>query len=161
MIGSPFKAAERLSLTNLQSEVSSLLERLWRVGVSTGPLDGQDYAPPLELREEGGRFVLTAELPGVTPPTLEVTATLTSVTLSGEKPQPVQPLSEGCEPAESKIIQGERRYGRFRRTVGLPSAIRVDGVSAKLSGGILTLDLPKSAGAAPAQVRVEVRQAEG
>ena len=61
----PFRAPEKLSLEGLQSEFSGLIERWWHRGFSTGPLDGQDWAPPMELRDEPDLYRVTVELPGI------------------------------------------------------------------------------------------------
>lgn len=158
MLKSPFKAAERLSINNLQAEVGNLLERLWRYGVNTGPLDGHGYAPPIELREEADRYVLTAEVPGIGAESLELSVALGSVTISGEKPrvaetQPDAPLPEDLP----RVIQSERRYGDFRRIVAVPGAIQRDNVTAAVKQGVLTVVLPKAGGTAPGEVRVQVQ----
>jgi len=41
-----------LSISGLQDEFNRLLERVWHAGVSTGPLDGQDWAPVLARLED-------------------------------------------------------------------------------------------------------------
>lgn len=165
MIKTPFRgAAEKLSLANIQSEVSGVLERLWRTGLSTGPLDGQDYAPAIELREEPARFVLTAEVPGVNASMLDVRADAASVTITGEKPMPAPPAIPGSTEEEvSRVLQCERRFGHFRRTVGLPGSIMTEGVAARLTDGVLTVEMPKAPGSVTHEVRINVRRepAEG
>jgi len=153
---SPFKGSERISLANIQSEVSNLLERLWRYGVSTGPFDGQDFAPAIELREELDRYVVTAELPGLTATALEITAGPASVTIAGEKARPAAPTTEGVQPEYPRVLQNERRYGRFARTVALPGSIQTDAVSAELSEGVLSIGMPKIAAPKPVEIRVDI-----
>jgi len=154
----PFKAAERLTLGHLQSEVSNVLDQLWHRGLATGPLDGQDYAPPVELREEPARYVVTAEVPGIDPSVLEITASLASVTISGEKLS--SPLPEDVPDDQCRIVQSERRYGSFKRVVPLPGPIATDAVLASLRDGVLEIVLPKAAESVQATVRVEVCSAD-
>lgn len=155
MMRSPFKAAEK-SLTNLQSEVGSVLERLWRLGVTTGAIPGQEFTPLIELREEADRYVLVAEVPGVSLSLIEVTAGPSSVTLAGDKVKQVPAEMESAEPAYPRSLHDERHYGRFTRTVALPGAIRVDSVTASMSDGVLTIEMPKVAAPKPVEIRVEV-----
>ena len=63
----PFRTPEKLSIDSLQSELSSLIGRWWHCGLATGPLDGQDWAPPVELTEETDAYRVAIELPGVPP----------------------------------------------------------------------------------------------
>lgn len=153
MMRSPLRAAER-SLSTLQGEMSNMLERLWRFGVSTGALEGQEFWPAIELRDEADRYVLTAEVPGLSLALIEVTAGPSSVTIAGDKVKPIAP-TEG-EAAHPRALTDERRYGRFTRTISLPGSIRTDAISATLADGVLTVDMPKVAAPKPIEIRVEV-----
>lgn len=157
MMRSPFKTAER-SFSNLQSEVTGLLERLRKLGVSTGVL-GDEFIPPVELREELDRYVLTAELPGVSLAMLEVAAGPSSITISGDKVKQIPPVTGTGEPVYPRGMQDERRYGRFTRTLALPGSILVDGVTASLAEGVLTVEMPKVAAPKPVEIRIEVSPA--
>lgn len=150
---SPLKAAER-SLSSLQSEMTNVLDRLWKFGVSTGALDGQEFWPAVELREEAERFVLTAELPGISLSQLEVTAGPATLTITGDKVKN-GPASE-AEAPYPRLLADERRYGRFTRAITLPGSIRTDAISASMADGVLTVELLKVAAPKPVEIRVEV-----
>lgn len=150
---SPLKAAER-SLSSLQTEMTNVLDRLWRFGVSTGALDGEEFWPAIELREDVDRFVLTAELPGISLGQLEVTAGPATLTITGDKVKQVPP-ADGDAPYP-RLLADERRYGRFTRTISLPGSIRTDAINAAMADGVLTIELPKVAAPKPVEIRVEV-----
>lgn len=156
MIRPPFKTPERL--TSLQHEVSNLLDRLWQLGTTAMMPDGQGFVPAIEIREESDRYVVLAELPGVVAGTVEVAAGPASLTLSGEKTRPSAvveaPAGEGPQ-----VMQSERRYGRFTRTITLPGPIQIEAVTATARDGVLEVQLPKAASPKPVQVRVEVKGA--
>jgi HSP20 family protein len=135
--------------------MSNMLERLWRFGVSTGALEGQEFWPAIELREEPEGYVLYAEVPGLSLALIEVTAGPSSVTIAGDKVKQVAPGAEG-EPGYPRVLTDERRYGRFTRTINLPGSIRTEAISATLADGVLTLELPKVAAPKPVEIRVEV-----
>ena len=103
--------------------------------------------PAINLYDSGDQYVLTAELPGMTPEQLDLSITGETLTLRGERSRP-----EGI-PDESYRRQ-ERLFGRWARTVTLPE--RVDGgkVSAGFAHGILTVSLPKSEEARARQIAV-------
>lgn len=149
---SPFRAAER-SFTSLQSEMGNVLDKLWRFGVSTGALDGQEFWPTIELREEADQFVLTAELPGISLNLLEVTAAATTITIAGDKIKQLAPVEGEAYP---RMLTDERRYGRFARTITLPGPIRTEGIKAAMADGVLTIELPKVEAPKPVEIRVEV-----
>ncbi len=150
--------ADRLNLGTLQSEVARLLDRLWHYGVSTGPLDGLDYAPPVDVQEEPDRFLVTAELPGVDLSALDVSIAGTTLTIQGEKP-PAPGSAAGSEPGytQAVLLESGRRYGRFRRTIRLPAAVRHEEVSARMVRGVLEVSIPKAVGGEARSVRVTVR----
>lgn len=158
----PFRPPEKLSVQGLQSEIANVIGRWWHCGVSIGPLDGQDWAPPVELRDEPHCYHVLVELPGIKRDTLEVTARGASLEICGEKLQPtVPPPAEEEETSAIKVLQTERRYGGFRRTIELPGPIRTDAMTALLTDGVLEVTLPKTTGSAPEGVPIEIQAPDG
>ena len=155
MVRSPFKTPERL--TNLQNEITGLVEKLWRFGTSAIVPEGVEFAPVVEVTEQAECFIVLAELPGVPAASVEVAATPSGLTISGEKPRPTGTTTDIVGAEYPRVVQSERRYGRFSRTIALPSPIQVDAVAATARDGVLEIQLPKAAGPKPVQVRVEVR----
>ena len=160
MMKGPFRATERLSLSNIQSEVTTALERLWRFGAGA---IGTEFDPVVELAEHPDRFVLTVELPGVEAGSVELTAGPSSVTISGEKRRPEvmppEPAADSGQAVWPRLVQAERRFGVFRRTVVVPGSIQTDAVAARLVDGVLTVELNKLGGPKPVEIRVEVKPA--
>lgn len=151
------RPGEHLGLDILQSELSRLLDRLYHCGVSTPPLDGQDWAPALELREETDRYVVLAELPGVARDRIELDADAGSLTLTGDKPCPPLPAVDTSRQPEPRVVHTECRYGRFTRKLTLPGQIQPEGVSASFKNGVLEVILPKQAEARSNVVRIGVQ----
>lgn len=151
----PFGVNPVVSLDMLQDEVGHLFHRLWHGGINTPPLDGQDWAPAIELRDEAARFEVIAELPGVDSQAMDITVENNVLIIRGEKlsgPTTDSPANSG-----SKVLRSERRYGSFRRTVELPAPIRPDDVSATFDNGILTVSLPKTEQASSPTVRIPIK----
>ena len=71
MIPIPSRKDLPASLSDLQAEMNNLIERLWHTGLTTRPLDGQEWAPSVDVLEEPDRFVVKAEVPGPTPDLLK------------------------------------------------------------------------------------------
>lgn len=73
------------------------------------------------------------------------------LTIAGE-------MKQETERNESDYHLRERRYGRFERTLALPSAVQADKAEAELENGLLTLRLPKAPGGAKLrQIKVKVK----
>jgi HSP20 family protein len=105
--------------------------------------------PPVNLHEEGDGYVLTAELPGVSPADIDVSIEGSTVTLSGER------KIEYAAGEGTAVHRRERQSGTFRRAFELPSEIDLEAAKASHSCGVLTLRLPKSAAAKPRQISIE------
>ena len=138
------------SMAGLQEEINKLFERVWHGGVSTGPFDGQEWAPVVDLYEHPDHYTLYAELPGVEGSGVELSYLEHALTIRGEKMKPAA-LSEQDRP-----VRAERRFGTFCRTVELPRDIDADKLVAKCSGGVLEISIPKSASSRPKSVRIDV-----
>jgi HSP20 family protein len=103
--------------------------------------------PPMNLYDAGDRYVLTAQLPGMTSGDIELTITGETLTMRGERKR-----SEGIK--DEQYRRQERPMGRWSRTVTLPDRVDNEQVSASFSSGILTIQLPKAAEARPRHIAV-------
>ena len=108
--------------------------------------DAPGWTPPVDLYETQREYVLTAEIPGLSREEIEIEADENRVVVRGERAATRAP----CE----QYHRVERGHGRFSRTFTLPDAIDVDAVTADLADGVLTITLPKAAGASPRRVDV-------
>lgn len=93
--------------------------------------------PRVNVTEDSDAIKITAELPGMDEKDIELFVTSDSVSLKGEKKQET-------EEKHGEHYCLERAYGRFERTIPLPSEIHTDRVEAVYKKGILTITLPKT-----------------
>ena len=100
--------------------------------------DAPGWTPPVDLYETANAFVLTAELPGLSREQIDIHAEESRVVIRGER-------AGGQVPCE-QYHRVERGHGHFQRAFVLPEPIDVDGVSADLKDGVLTVTLPKAGG---------------
>jgi HSP20 family protein len=100
--------------------------------------DAPGWTPPVDLFETAGAFVLTAELPGLTRSEIDIQAEDSRIVLRGER--------AGGQVSCEQYHRVERGHGRFSRAFLLPEPIDVEGVSADLKDGLLTVTLPKAGG---------------
>ena len=91
---------------------------------------------------------MRAELPGVDPIQIDISATVDSITIRGKRKIP--PVSE-----EVCYHQREREFGTFRRVIDLPTKIDTDKINASYKNGILTVALPKAEEVKPKQIQIK------
>jgi HSP20 family protein len=105
------------------------------------------YFPAINLYDAGDRYVLAAELPGMTAEEIDLSITGEMLTLCGERKRP-EGIADDC------YRRQERQFGRWARTLALPERIDGSRVSAGFAHGILTVTLPKDEVAKPRQITV-------
>lgn len=122
---------------NPWSEFDSLMNRVLgsRYGVTSGP---SEFMPPVNVREDGDKLVLEAELPGIKENDIEIEFENNILTIRGEKSH------EREEGDGERYHVWERQYGSFQRSFTLPRTVRGEDVSASFDDGILTVVLPKT-----------------
>ena len=106
------------------------------------------FAPAVDVREEADRFVVTADLPGVEPSQIEITAEKGILTLRGERKSEKRENTTGYE-------RIERYTGSFERRFALPDNVQSDAIKAKFTHGVLEVSIPKQPEVAAKRVTVE------
>lgn len=112
-------------------------------------LTGQDatgWTPPVDIVETAEAFILTAELPGLRREDLDIRFHDGQLTLQGTRPAIDMP----CE----RYHRVERGHGAFFRRFALPTTVHAEGIVADLKDGVLTVTVPKAAGAGPRRIDV-------
>jgi HSP20 family protein len=107
-------------------------------------------SPVVDVREQDGRYLIEAELPGVAEQDLKLELKDSLLTLSTEK------KAEKEEKAEAgKWIRRERRESFFSRSFELPEDADGEKIEARFKDGLLTVELPKKPEASPRIVPVK------
>jgi len=136
-------------MDTLRKEMDELFRGLGSGSVETPflPGVGTHRYPRINLGEDQERYYLEALLPGVDEKDLELSITGNTVTLAGER-------------NEEKAVDGqtwhrrERGFGKFLRTIELPSDIDGKKVSAEYQNGVLTVVLAKAESAKPQKISI-------
>jgi len=135
-------------LTSLRDEIDRLFEQpLTELARTSRLLSG--WTPAVDLYEDKDNVFVKAELPGMKKEDIEVSFHNGTLSLSGERKS-----EEKHEDAE--VYRSERFFGRFQRTVTLPTPVAADKVKAQYKDGILTITLPKTEEAKPKHIDVHV-----
>jgi HSP20 family protein len=111
------------------------------------PDQGAGVFPPLNITQDDENFYLRAEIPGIKPAELSISALRNRVAISGKREIP-------REHDRVSYHRKERPEGAFNRAVTLPTEVDAERVDARYADGILTLTLPKAEQAKPRQIAV-------
>lgn len=139
----------------LQSELNRMFDEYWNPGrfsqAASAPMDlaPATWSPTLDLVETADAFVLSAEVPGVDPATIDLSVTGNVLTLRG-----VKPADETSEPAG---VLRERHFGPFHRQVVLSGEVNFDAAQAEARNGVLKVRLPKREAVKPRTIPVQSR----
>lgn len=134
-------------LSRIRSDMDQLFEQFFRDpwgsmarGFAAGPL--------MDVYEKENEVVVTAELPGVDPKDVDIDVTGNVLTVRGEKKQE-------HEEKDRDYHFVERSFGRFQRSIQLPSSVDPDKVDAVCKNGTLTITLAKSPEAQRKKIQVK------
>jgi len=110
-------------------------------GVRRGPRQ-----MPMDLYRDGDHYVLTADLPGIDPGSVDVDVDGQLLTIRAER---TLPAGDGVQ-----WITRERMAGTFLRQLSLGQGLDTDRISATYRNGVLTVTIPVSEQAKPRKVQV-------
>lgn len=126
------------------------LGQLWDIEPGLG-LKGFARTPVLDMSETDKGYEITAELPGLDEEEVEVNVTDDVLTIAGEK-------QEEHEEKKKDYFVKERRFGQFRRSLRLPPDADSSNISARFNKGVLSVAIPKAAGAVEKGRKIPISQ---
>jgi len=139
-------SADRLS--TLREEMNRLLDgSLAGFAGNVGLFSG--WNPALDVFEDKDNVFVKIELPGMKKEEIDISLHDGMLTVTGERKQETKS-------GEGETFRSERFFGRFHRTVSLPTQVDAEKVKASYRDGILTIKLPKSEEAKPKQIEINV-----
>ena len=122
--------------------------RLLTAGGDTAADASAGVFPPMNISQDDDSFYIRAEVPGIKPAEISISALRNRVSISGKREIP-------REHERVSYHRKERSEGAFNRAVILPAEVDAERVEARYSDGILTLTLPKAEQAKPRQITVK------
>lgn len=93
--------------------------------------------PAIDLYHTNEDVIIKAALPGMTAEHVEISVAGDMLTLNGE-------IQRKDEREDAAYLIREQRYGRFERSLMLPTEVQSDKAKAEFENGILTITLPKA-----------------
>jgi len=137
-------------LLELQERMNGLFEDV--LSRSAGGADDETaqaagWRPPVDLFEETDRYVLRADLPGISAGDLEIQVENGRLVLRGERKM------DGNISKES-YLRVERPYGRFAVQIALPPSVDQQSIRALHRNGVVEILLPKKTEQPPSRIEI-------
>lgn len=111
---------------------SEIIETPWR---KTRKIE---WEPLLDIHENDDEYIITADLPGIKPPHIELFKKNLQLTICGERR-----LSSVHRAKNNKFILLERPQGYFCRTIELEENVNLDQAMINDQDGIISITIPK------------------
>ncbi|HTR50363.1 MAG TPA: Hsp20/alpha crystallin family protein [Kofleriaceae bacterium] len=113
-----------------------------------GPGYERTFTPAFEVKETKDSFLFKADLPGMKESDIDVKITGNRLAITGKR-------EAEYEDKNDTYYTYERSFGSFQRTFMLPEGLDTDHVHAELKDGVLTVALPKLAGAQTKNIAIK------
>ena len=112
-----------------------------------GPARAAGGFPAVNIWQGPDSAALTAELPGIDPADVDISVKEDVVTISGERKPPQ---------SDDQTVwhRRERSYGRFSRAIRLPYRVDPARVEARMSDGVLQIELHRPEADKPRRVQI-------
>ena len=107
------------------------------------------WNPAVDVKENEGSFVLTADIPGLTKKDVKISINNRVLNLHGER-------KEEKENEDGKFYYRERHIGSFSRSFQLPETVNEDGIQASFRNGVLSIELPKLEESLPKDLEIKI-----
>ncbi len=143
-------ALRRYEPWGLINELSRELGRMYE-GQANGDVSSpatSDWVPSVDIREEEGRYVIEADLPGVQSDDIDVNMENGLLTIRGSRTTESVQSGNGYK-------RVERATGTFHRRFSLPDTAHAERISARCENGVLQVVIPKQAQVQPRRIKVE------
>jgi HSP20 family protein len=140
----PFRDFERM-----RREMDRYWDDFFDLGPNRKTEEGGEWFPSLDVSETKNDIVVKAELPGMDPKDIDISLSHGTLILKGERKTEKEEKEE-----DYHLI--ERSYGRFCRSVPLPSEVQSDKINASYKDGVLKITLPKSEKTKRKEIKIKV-----
>ncbi|MGE3513384.1 MAG: Hsp20/alpha crystallin family protein, partial [Vicinamibacterales bacterium] len=133
--GNPFEIMQRMSdeMDRLFEDLGFGRSRLLRSAYG-GASPAATWSPRIEAFQDGDRFIVRADLPGVKKDDLDVNLTDDAITIQGQRQQEQRDERQG-------YYRSERSYGSFYRAIPLPEGVIADSCQANFKDGVLEITM--------------------
>jgi HSP20 family protein len=135
---------------NQMSRLRNQINRLFELPFGEVPLSLEAWSPMVDVFENKDHVTVKAEIPGMRKEDIDVSVEGNTLSICGERRE------EKEEGKGTANYRSERYFGKFYRSVPLPSAVDSGKVTAKYQDGVLSITLPKTEEAKRKKIDIQV-----
>lgn len=134
-------------ITSMQAEMDRVYNSTFGSSFRS-PASLSRWNPAVDVYQDKDQFVVVAELPGLKKEEIEILLHDATLTISGERKH---------EGSREQGFFTERFYGKYQRSLTLPTPVDPGKVKASYKDGLLQVMLPKAEEAKPKQIEVALK----
>lgn len=105
------------------------------------------WLPAMDVVERADAFIVTLDVPGVSPDAIDLTFDQGALTIRGTR-------ASAEYGDQDKIYVAERTLGEFERVVRLPETVDSERIQASFDRGVVTIHIPKAATARARKIAI-------
>jgi len=148
---------------DLQREMNKIFDSVFptqRKATEEG-FESAVWRPVVDVHEDENRYIIDAELPGLTREDVKISFQDGTLTISGErnyqyeKKNPSNGNNGENGAKEKNCHRMERFYGKFYRSFSFPTAVNPDAINARFENGVLIVTIPKAEAVKPRQIAIQ------
>ena len=135
----------RHDMVSMQQEINRMFSNFF--GDHTTDDYEAQWTPRLDVVEDKEHYIVRIDVPGMRKEDVKITLRENILTVRGERTEEVKKDGESYH-----II--ERRFGKFSRSLTLPTNVQANKIEAKITEGVLAISLPKAEDAKPREISI-------
>lgn len=109
------------------------------------------FSPAVDIYQDKNNVIVETPLAGVKPEDVDIVIENDILRISGK-------TEEKKEIKKEDYYRRELRQGSFSRSVFLPVAVKIDGVSAESSNGMLKITIPKAEESKKKKIAIQIKK---
>ncbi len=123
--------------TTFQKEMNSLMNSfLGNTALTTPSSFSASWYPSIDLKEKDNKYLLDADVPGLSEADLDIDFHDNVLTIKGES-------KSETKTSDKDYVCVERSHGSFRREIYLDEEVNKDSIKANLKNGVLHIEMDK------------------
>ncbi|MBT3980980.1 MAG: Hsp20/alpha crystallin family protein [Bacteriovoracaceae bacterium] len=143
------RALER-DFSGLQREMNDVLDTFFgRNAFSTPQIYDMNFYPAVDIQERDDKYLIEAELPGMTEADIDLDFHNNVLTIRGEKKSEIKNKDNG-------FTHSERYCGSFKRDIPFYDKVNPEAIVAELKKGILHIELSKKEKGKQSHRKIEI-----
>lgn len=114
-------------------------------------VESSRWIPAVDIKEEGDKFILAVDIPGVNPKDVEISMENNVLTIKGSREETINEDKQG-------YYRIERIKGSFYRRFTLPDTADAEQVGAKSQHGVLEIIIGKKKAVQARKITIEIKE---